>query len=1358
MRLLAVVVLVAAIIGASTLAAAGRGVASGNDPNYPNLLARQTEAPTIVGSEKAESTTPQPSAAPLADSVPGLDTRPVRLVGQLDVLYATKAGGKYVTKVGVSPGGSQYTVRSSSSVNSLMAVGDWNRDAKDDLFEIVGKSLVITLSASTSANPGAMGTQYTLPAYNAQTQILDVAAVNWGGGGYYDAVVLVSRSTGYGLDFYPSTGGTPLNTYYTIALPYQVVKIAAGDFNGDGRGDLALLGPHVTQPFQFQIVELMLSLSASGAYFAHNYPAYAYSVASYITSISDIEMGDWDKDGFSDIAIIGADTMYHLDLILGHGACTSCPTGPVVNVWTRAMGTYLILRYGLGDWNADGMDDLIFVAQQLNAGYEIHVLYSASTGPGDVHVGNEVVLYNLGSAPPLFFTVGDWNGDSTFAKWDGVTTGTRELPVPVGLLMPPPFLTSVADVSQAYAFYGTGTTDTQTYDEQQEISAGIGISIGADYKVCVLVCEAGIEAKLEAGLEASIVVQTGFEETLVSSIGLEVTGDRFLNTETGQYEPQVVVAYVAYLDYKFDIFNQKPQTQLRVPSFVINVPNPAGSHRELVYLSNWNNDNKRPKDLPQLANIRTGGDISTYFEDSTYTSSPMATSGTGFSQYAKSDYVSTTLKEGITSGFVGEQRFNMRGEVTAMAGGITAGFYGTTSLAKGYMLTSNRGTEITIGGRAPRLSALTTDGGLQYEIYAYSYNAYVSMYTYNLNGVYFTCLVQDWKVSGLHEGYPAVVSALTASPTALTVSWLPAGGDDRRTAYYVHFSTNANLDPDYQSPPISPGATSYDLIGLSPGVYWVRVQATFSSSIGFTSYSAAKSCNYAGSYALTISVSQPPSAPVGGTTSPPPGTQYYSAGETATVTANPYSGYQFDHWTLDSAINTANPISVTMNSAHTLVAFFRPLLTITATTGGSTNPAVGSTPYDYWTIVYVTATANTGYVFDHWMVDGTSSLSNPVQVTMNIPHRLDAYFRQAWQLWIQVPTGGTTNPYPGWYYYSPGTVVTITSMAYQGWVFDHWTLDGATRTGASISVTMNADHTVVALFRQTQYRLDIYSNPYGGSSPNPGTYYYAPGSVVTVTALPNSGYVFDFWNLDYTTSTSNPISLTMNADHWLTPNFKAGPGSFTLTITVSGTGNTNPGAGTYTYPRSTPVTIYESTADPCYFLYFTVDGVRSADDPVTVVMDANHAVNARFKCPTGGCVAEGTEITMADGSLKTVERIGVGDQIRGYDPETKAWVTETVLTTTKTKLDGILSINEGALRVTLTDQPIYVRHDGFEGWVRDPQDIKVGWQVFDASAQSWIDVTSTEYVAGKVWVYDFLTDGPRTYLANSILVMDKIGA
>ena len=65
-------------------------------------------------------------------------------------------------------------------------------------------------------------------------------------------------------------------------------------------------------------------------------------------------------------------------------------------------------------------------------------------------------------------------------------------------------------------------------------------------------------------------------------------------------------------------------------------------------------------------------------------------------------------------------------------------------------------------------------------------------------------------------------------------------------------------------------------------------------------------------------------ATTGGTTNPVPGSYKYDEGVNVTVQAFNNSGYVFDHWRLDDVnVGSANPVNVTMDSNHTLLAVFR---------------------------------------------------------------------------------------------------------------------------------------------------------------------------------------------------------------------------------------------------------------------------------------------------------------------------------------------------------------------------------------------------------------------------------------------------
>jgi uncharacterized repeat protein (TIGR02543 family) len=114
-------------------------------------------------------------------------------------------------------------------------------------------------------------------------------------------------------------------------------------------------------------------------------------------------------------------------------------------------------------------------------------------------------------------------------------------------------------------------------------------------------------------------------------------------------------------------------------------------------------------------------------------------------------------------------------------------------------------------------------------------------------------------------------------------------------------------------------------------------------------------------YTLNVSVS-PAST---GTVSP--STTTYDEGTTVTITAEPTTGYLFDHWGGDASGNTTT-ITVNMNADKIITAYFVQGYTLTVTaspiSGGSVSPSSGL--YRLGTLVALTATPAPGYVFVRW--------------------------------------------------------------------------------------------------------------------------------------------------------------------------------------------------------------------------------------------------------------------------------------------------------------------------------------------------------------------------------------------------------
>jgi hypothetical protein len=160
----------------------------------------------------------------------------------------------------------------------------------------------------------------------------------------------------------------------------------------------------------------------------------------------------------------------------------------------------------------------------------------------------------------------------------------------------------------------------------------------------------------------------------------------------------------------------------------------------------------------------------------------------------------------------------------------------------------------------------------------------------------------------------------------------------------------------------------------------------------------------------------------------------------------------------------------------------------------------------------------------------------------------------------------------------------------------------------------------------TFYTLTVNVSPSGSGtvalSPGVPGNQYASGSTVTLTANPASGYAFDYWSGDLTGST-NPTTITMNADKSVTANFEEIPiVHYDLTISsTEGGAVTEPGEGTFTYEADEVVSLEATSDDGYQFDEWTgdVDTVADVNDSTTTLtIDGDKSISAVFSVVTPG--------------------------------------------------------------------------------------------------------------------------------------------
>jgi uncharacterized repeat protein (TIGR02543 family) len=219
---------------------------------------------------------------------------------------------------------------------------------------------------------------------------------------------------------------------------------------------------------------------------------------------------------------------------------------------------------------------------------------------------------------------------------------------------------------------------------------------------------------------------------------------------------------------------------------------------------------------------------------------------------------------------------------------------------------------------------------------------------------------------------------------------------------------------------------------------------------------------------------------------------------------------------------------------------------------------------------------------------------------------------------VDPTAGGTTDPIVGVHTYPESEVVAITAYASAGYEFDHWTGDVADPNSASTTVTMAGDKTVTAHFSllPTTYVLTMAVDPTAGGTTNPavGAHTYPEDEVVAVTAIPNAGYEFDYWEGDVADPNSAYTPVTMDGDKTVTAHFSLLPTTYELTMAVDPTagGTTDPVVGAHTYPEDEIVAVTAYPNAGYEFDHWTGDVADPNAASTTVTMDGDKTVTATF--------------------------------------------------------------------------------------------------------------------------------------------------
>jgi hypothetical protein len=304
--------------------------------------------------------------------------------------------------------------------------GDFNGDGKTDV-ALTGPAGWNTLPVAFSNGNGSFNVTNTFigdfAAFAANRQAAPLTG-DFNGDGKTD-IALTGPAGWNTLPIAFSNGDgsfTVTNTYigdFAAWSSRRDVSRLTGDFNGDGRTDIALIGPKGwgTMPVAFS--------NGDGSFTVTNYGINGF--ASFAADVNSTKLtGDFNGDGRTDVALTGPSYWNTLPVAFSNGNGTFSVTNLYIGGFAGWASDPMAKKL-VGDFNGDGKTDVALTGPTYWA--SVPVAFSNGNGTFLVtNIGNQYFA-SLASDPDAKALTGDFNGDG---KTDIALTGPAgwsDLPV-----------------------------------------------------------------------------------------------------------------------------------------------------------------------------------------------------------------------------------------------------------------------------------------------------------------------------------------------------------------------------------------------------------------------------------------------------------------------------------------------------------------------------------------------------------------------------------------------------------------------------------------------------------------------------------------------------------------------------------------------------------------------------------------------------------------------------------------------------------------------------------------------------------------------------------------------------------------
>ena len=130
----------------------------------------------------------------------------------------------------------------------------------------------------------------------------------------------------------------------------------------------------------------------------------------------------------------------------------------------------------------------------------------------------------------------------------------------------------------------------------------------------------------------------------------------------------------------------------------------------------------------------------------------------------------------------------------------------------------------------------------------------------------------------------------------------------------------------------------------------------------------------------------------------------------------------------------------------------------------------------------------------------------------------------------------TPSSYPATFTFTNGASVRLKAVPSSGYDFNNWSGDVSV-TSNPITIVIDCNKKITANFFRIMHTLTMRVNGNGSTTPGVGNHTYGEGTMVSITAIPDSSWQFDGWTGNVAEPDSATAVVTIDSDKTVTANF-----------------------------------------------------------------------------------------------------------------------------------------------------------------------------------------------------------------------------